>query len=72
MPSVLPTLPWQKVARDLLKWREATYLLIVNYFSKFIEMSALDNETSHVIVIRLNTIFIRHGIPLQVPSGNGP
>ena len=47
MPSVPPTLPWQKVASDLFKWKGATYLLVVDYFSKFIEISKLDNETSH-------------------------
>ena len=36
MPSVLPTLPWQKVASDLFKWRGATYLLVVDYFCKYI------------------------------------
>ena len=73
MPSVPPTLPWQKVASDLFKWRGATYLLVVDdYFSKFIEISKLDNETSHEVVIRLKSIFARHGIPLQVFSDNGP
>ena len=72
IPSVLPTLPWQKVASDLFKWKGATYLLVVDYFSKYIEISKLDNETSHEVVIRLKSIFARHGIPLQVFSDNGP
>jgi len=32
IPSTLPTLPWQKVASDLFKWKGATYLLVVDYF----------------------------------------
>ena len=69
---ILPILPWQKVASDLFKWKGATYLLVVDYFSKYIEISKLDNETSHEVVIRLKSIFARHGIPLQVFSDNGP
>ena len=69
MPSVLPTLPWQKVATDLFK---STYLLIVDYFSKYIEISKLDNETSHEVVLRLKSVFARHGIPQEVFSDNGP
>ena len=51
MPSAFPTLPWQKVASDLFKWRGATYLLVVDYFSKYIEISKLDNETSHEVIL---------------------
>ena len=72
MPSVLPTLPWQKVASDLFKWRGATYLLIVDYFSKYIEISRLDNETSHEVILRLKSTFARHRIPLEVFLDNSP
>ena len=72
MPSVLPTLPWQKVATDLFKWKGATYLLIVDYFSKYIEISKLDNETSHEVVLRLKSVFARHRILQEVFSDNGP
>ena len=60
------------MASDLFKWKGATYLLVVDYFSKYIEISKLDNETSHEVIIRLKSIFARHGIPLQVFSDNGP
>ena len=33
MPSAPPSLPWQKVATDLFKWKGSTYLLVVDYFS---------------------------------------
>ena len=72
MPSVLPTLPWQKVASDLFKWRGTIYLLVIDYTSKYIEISKLDNETSHEVILRLKSIFARHGIPLEVFSDNVP
>ena len=47
-------------------------MLIVDYFSKYIEISKLDNETSHEVVLRLKSVFARHGIPQEVFSDNGP
>ena len=72
IPSVLPTLPWQKVARDLFKRKGATYLLIVDYFPKYIKISMFDNEISHEVIIRRKSIFARHGIQQQVIADNGP
>ena len=33
IPPALLSLPWQKVAIDLFKWKEATYLVVIDYFS---------------------------------------
>jgi len=72
IPSKHPTLPWQKVATDLFKWKGSPYLLVVNYFSKFIEISKLRNETSEEVICHLKSIFARHGILQQVFSDNRP
>ena len=72
IPSALPSLPWQKVATDLFKWKGLTYLLVVDYFSKYIEISKLEGESSQEVIQRLKSIFARHGIPQQVMSDNGP
>ena len=50
MPSALPSLPWQKVATDLFKWKGSTYLLVVDYFSKYIEISKLEGESSQEVI----------------------
>ena len=34
VPSVLPSLPWQKVAVDLFEWRKHMYLLLIDYYSR--------------------------------------
>ena len=39
MPTPLPELPWQKVGTDLFQWKKSHYLLIVDYFSRYIEIS---------------------------------
>ena len=68
----LPDYPWQKIATDLFHFKGATYLLVVDYFSRFPEIAKLSNTTSLNIINALKTIFSRYGIPETVVSDNGP
>ena len=34
--SKLPKYPWQKIGSDLFERNRATYMLVVNYFSRYI------------------------------------
>ena len=38
IPTQLPSLPWQRVAADIFHWKGDNYLLIVDYYSRFIEI----------------------------------
>ena len=71
-PSPLPDLPWQRVATDLFLWKEATYLLVVDYFSRYIEIARLERPTTQEVIMHLKSMFARHGIPEVVVSDNGP
>ena len=72
IPSELPELPWQKVGTDLFEWKNDNYLLIVDYYSRFIEVVKLNRTTATEVINRTKTIFTRHGIPEVVFSDNGP
>ena len=72
IPSELPANPWQKVGTDLFVWDNATYLLVVDYYSRFIEIAKLSRTTSQGVIDHLKSIFARHGIPQVVVSDNGP
>lgn len=39
--TTVPERPWQKIGMDLFEWSKKTYLLIVNYFSCYIEVAEL-------------------------------
>ena len=46
IPSSLPQLPWQKVGTDLFEYMQNQYLIIVDYYSRFIEIALLSDTLS--------------------------
>ena len=71
-PTPLPKLPWQKVASDLIEWKQMVYLLVVDYYLRYIEIAKLTRSTTTEVVTHLKSIFARHGIPEVLISDNGP
>ena len=57
IPFAMPTLPWQKVGTDLFQWKDSTYLLIIVYFSRYIEIAKLHHTTSEDVILHMKSIF---------------
>lgn len=72
LPTEFPDRPWAKVGADLFQWNDNHYLLVVDYFSHFIEVAKLASTTSLAGVEHCKPIFARHGIPSEVMTDNGP
>ena len=72
LSSELPDYPWQKVGSDLFELKGVHYLLVVDYFSRFVEISKMSSTTSASIISALKSIFSRYGIPMIFISDNGP
>ena len=68
----LPEYPWQVVGSDLFYHKGTTYLLVVNYFSRYPEISKPSTTTSQGFINALWPLFARHGVPEILRSGNGP
>ena len=66
MPSTFLELPWQKVGMDLFEWQKLTYLIIVDYYPRFIEKAKLDRATADAVILHCKNIFSRHSIPEEV------
>ena len=50
-----------------------SYLLVVDYYSRFIEIAKLSSGTSSLEVVRyLKSIMAHHGIPTELVSDNRP
>ena len=58
MPAKFPKNPWQKVGSDLFYHGNQWYLLIVDYYSRFVEIAQLHDLSSKQVVIQLKSIFL--------------
>ncbi|UYV70685.1 K02A2.6-like, partial [Cordylochernes scorpioides] len=63
MPSEFPIRPWQKVGMDLFYLNGRWYLIVCDYYSRYPEISLLQNLTAQEVISRLKSIFARHGTP---------
>ena len=57
---------------DLFDWHNSAYLIIVDYYSRFIEVAKLHRTTAREVIEQIKVIFARHGVPEEVMSDNGP
>ena len=67
-----PSYPWERVAADLFVLKGSTYLLVADYYSRFVEVHKLTTTTSSSVVTHLKNIFARFGIPTTLVTDNGP
>ena len=72
IPSALPEYPCQKLGLDLFKLQGKHYLLLVDYFSCYVDIVKLTSTTSSAVISAIKSIFSRHGIPELLISDNGP
>lgn len=71
-PHDVPDRPWQILASDLFYFNNDRYIVLVDYFSKFFEISKLVDGKSSTVIHSLKQQFSRHGIPEVLKSDNGP
>ena len=50
IPSALPEHPWQRIASDLFEWKQHSYPLIVDYYSRFIEVTKLTTTSAEEVI----------------------
>lgn len=55
-----------------LEIKGKNYLLVIDYYSNFIEVDQLSNTTSKQIIEKLKKQFATFGIPRQIISDGGP
>ena len=71
-PHAVPNRPWEKVAADLFTLNNREYLVVVDYYSQFIEVCTMTSTTSKAVINHMKAMFARHGTPCELMSDNGP
>ncbi|KAL4134936.1 hypothetical protein QTP88_006616 [Uroleucon formosanum] len=72
MSHEIPKIPFDKVGADIAQLGEKEYLIIVNYFSRWVEVSKLKWKTAKEIIKKCKKIFARFGIPSILIADNMP
>jgi transposase InsO family protein len=72
IPHQLPMTPWSKVGTDLFEFQGKSYLILVDYYSNFIEVEELKTQTSREVMLHMKRIIARNGIMDTLISDNGP
>ncbi|EZA62194.1 hypothetical protein X777_02820 [Ooceraea biroi] len=71
-PTEIMDSPWEMVGIDFFKFQNRIYLLITDYFSKYVDIIHLRDESAITTIKALKSCFIRWGIPNIIRSDNGP
>ena len=72
MSSSFPSRPWERLAADLFELAGKVYLIVVDYYSRWFEISRLNDQSSSRVISVLKELFSTHGIPDIIASDNGP
>ena len=72
LPSSFPDRPWERLGVDLFDLKGETYLLVVDYYSRWVEVKHLSSTTSAAVIRQMKSVVAVHGIPDVVMSDNEP
>ena len=70
--SDMPPHTWHTLGTDLFYWNKMDYLVIRDYFSKYLIVRRLPNSSTHAVIKELGLVFTELGRPFILRSDNGP
>ena len=70
--SEVPLHTWHTLGTDLFYWNKMDYLVVGDYFSKFLLVRKIPNASTHSVIKELGMIFTEFGYPFVLKSDNGP
>ncbi|XP_015755105.1 PREDICTED: uncharacterized protein K02A2.6-like [Acropora digitifera] len=72
VPSSFRSCPWERISMDFFEYGGRTYLITVDYYSRWVEIKLLTTQTAKSLITAAKELFSTHGIPDIVISDNGP
>ena len=71
-PWKWPAKPWERIHIDFFEKGKLNFLIVVDAYSKWLEVTPMGSMTSLKTIEVLRSLFARYGIPEEVVSDNGP
>lgn len=68
----IPELPWLQLGADIFEIQGQSYLLIVDYFSKYPEVLNIRDKSTHTVIMKMKSVFSILGIPKQIVCDHVP
>lgn len=72
IPHDIPNIPFKKIACDILEFKSKNYLVVIDFYSKWIELIKLKYKTARDINSELLKIFTSYGFPQIIIADNMP
>lgn len=69
--SELPCKPWEVLGSDIFSFGGDLYLVIIDYYSKWIEALYVNTQTSKEVIKVMKNVFACFGFPKVIRSDNG-
>ena len=66
LQSSLPDFLWERVETDLFELKGEKYLVVVSYYSRYMEVEKLKSMKSTSDVTVLKELFSQHGVPSTI------
>ncbi|XP_033756234.1 uncharacterized protein K02A2.6-like [Pecten maximus] len=67
-----PNRPWSVISADIFQFQGHKYLVTIGHYSKWPELSKLDNMSNKNTMLYLKSQMSRYGIPDKLITDNGP
>lgn len=61
-----------KIGADIFELHGQSYMLLVDYLTKYPEVLNLADKTAHSVIQKMKSVFARHGIPKEIVSDHVP
>ncbi|XP_044764622.1 uncharacterized protein K02A2.6-like isoform X2 [Coccinella septempunctata] len=68
----IPERPWQRIGADICEYKGKTFLAIMDYYSKWIELRSMRFKTAQEVSRVLMKVFSCHGFPDYLVADNQP
>lgn len=72
IPSETPQFPFQIIGIDIGEHQKKTFLVVEDYYSKWLDIIPLASKTPTEIIKKLKILFCNHGTPTDLRCDNNP